>query len=68
MPETFSKKRQRFNEALDRADAAFSEARGLLDDVPAAVANERDVRQVLDAHQTMRETLRAQQRNLDKLN
>ncbi len=68
MPETFSKKRQRFNEALDRADAALTKTRGLLDDLPAAAATERDVRQVLDAHQTMREALRAHQRNLDKLN
>ena len=66
MPESFRTKRQRFIEALDRADAAFTDARALLDDLPATAASERDTRQVLEAHQTMRETLRAQQRNLDK--
>ena len=67
MPETFSKKRQRFSEALDRADDALFEARGLLDDLPSVVSGETQTRQLLEAHQTMRETLRSHQRNLEKL-
>ena len=67
MPETFSRKRQRFNEALERADVALTEARGLLDDFPSVVVGENQARQLLEAHQTMRETLRAHHRYLDKM-
>jgi len=67
MPETFFTKRQRFNEALERADVALCDARGLLDDLPSFAVNEKQVRQVLDAHQTLRETLRAHQRHLEKM-
>ena len=67
MPEIFFTKRQRFNEALERADAALFEARGLLDDLPSFVVNEKQVRQVLDAHHTLRESLRSHQRHLEKM-
>ena len=67
MPETFFTKRQRFNEALERADAALCEARGLLDDLPSIAVNEKQVRQILDAHQALRESLRSHQRHLEKM-
>ena len=67
MPENFRTKRQRFRDALDQADNALTEAVGLLDDLPAAVTNHTEARQLLDEHQTPREKLRAIQRRLEKL-
>ena len=67
MPDTFSKQRRRFNEALDQADTALSNALGLLDDLPSFVTNADQARQLVDARNTTRDTLRAQQRRLEKL-
>ena len=67
MPDSFRTTKRRFHEALDQAETALSKALGLLDDLPSQVTSGTQARQVLDAHQAMRDTLRAQQRRLEKL-
>ena len=39
----------------------------LLDDLPAVVTGEKQSRQLLEAHQAMRDVLRAQLRSLERL-
>ena len=67
MPDSFRTNQRRFHEALDQAETALVEALGLLDDLPSQVTSGTHARQVLDAHQAMRDTLRAHQRRLEKL-
>ncbi len=67
MPESFRTTQRRFHEALDQAETALAIALGLLDDLPSQVTTGTQTRQVLDAHQAMRDTLRTYQRRLEKL-
>jgi len=67
MDHSFRTTRQRFDEALDQAESAFSAALGVLDDLPSQVTSGAQARQVIEAHQALRDMLRAQQRRLEKL-
>ena len=67
MPDSFRTTRRRFQEALDQAEIALADALGRLDDLPSEVTCGTQARQVIEAHQAMRDVLRAHQRRLEKL-